>query len=127
MKSNDGLRPQRTTAPYVLEFRTAAVFRKRKGRRQGQASAPLLPLPPSPKRRESVSALCGRPRAMQDWIEPYPRSVRLTDQGEPDGSLRSPRSPRAVPELRQNAMEPSPAARRRGYLFWRPALQKKPR
>src|SRR6266404_2234589 len=88
-------------------------------RRPGSQPRAPCPLPPSPQtrkehRQERVCALW-RPWGVTDGIEPGPATAQLMVKASLDGSSDPPDPRRAVCELRQNAMEPSPALA--GFFF----------
>jgi len=89
-------------------------------RRPGSQRRAPCPLPPSPQtrkehRQERVCALWP-PWGVTDGIEPGPATAQLMVKASLDGSSDPPDPRRAVCELRQNAMEPSPALA--GFFFF---------
>jgi hypothetical protein len=88
--------------------------------RRSRPPRPLSPFPPSPQtrkehRQERVCALWP-PWGVTDGIEPGPATAQLIVKASLDGSSDPPDPRRAVCELRQNAMEPSPALA--GFFFF---------
>jgi hypothetical protein len=101
-------------------FTAARVAVSERGAEKVKTSAPLSPLPPSPQtrkehRQERVCALWP-PWGVTDGIEPGPATAQLIVKASLDGSSDPPDPRRAVCELRQNAMEPSPALA--GFFFF---------
>src|SRR5260370_19768808 len=106
----------------VLEWRRATKFGDPIARAAPGFTA-ARPLSPSPSaqtrkehRQERVCALWP-PWGVRDGIEPGPATAQLMVKASLDGSSDPPPDPRrAVCELRQNAMEPSPALA--GFFFF---------